>query len=1201
MPTRQTLRDYLVSIGSAATSISMPIDRGSDGVVGEGDDLGTEPNTERDLVNFGTGESLLGDYVSFVTQDNDYQIAPGAHEAVSTRRGAALATAETQGALNVFANSGIRDNALALDRSNSGQFDASGYPLNTIVDKTGGNDSVESENILLNSAVGASGNSDDAPNQSQAVVASFAMFKKYNRFSPTSDPAGFAIDESGYTITTDVYEADRPMRVQVGDGKYETESAEVSADISQETLSKVARSMILKAAGWDTSIFPNQATDPDKAFDDVGAGSLGKFPNIRDRNISTVDAFRAQDSYGMPVASNGEDSILSGRGDAVQKSIGEAVYTKTRGSSYTADQKFTDNPSNVTIQALQAGIAIVGLAALIDGSIAGNLNYIKELRVDHDSVLRGPYYLGSSQRSDLGAKTRALIKSFMFQTGIYSYSACVAEGLYSCFGFSSLNAGAIPVRFDTPDLARRYAREIENIANNASGPSFYTSGLGLSLGFWRAVSESAVRTISMLRDSAGSLNAADYVACLLGMPDSISVKVLNVFASIGYQRLIIQSISTREAKEEGGQVQNPYDMDAYPNAPGTRQMKSRDGELLSNASLAWRNSALPSMFILPIESMAATFDLDYMFDPDKGANPIKGMLGSTLYDKTYVKAVRNSNTIPPTVAKIVEDRLGAEYVPFYFRDLRTNEIVAFHAFLETLTDGYTAAFNGTKGFGRADPVQNYSSTDRTIGFSFWIVSTSKEDFDEMWFKINKLTTLVYPQYTRGRPVTGAKEALKPINLEQTITLEQPFSQLAGGTPVVRIRIGDLIKTNYTRSNFAKLFGVGNDTFGAKAAPGAIPSPDSFTSNYASISDAASATDVRLVPFLLAAASPMELISLIPQTSGLDQVGSEIAAEAAAYFMKNGFVNPILGALRDQFLRNEGGTLGLSNSIQDPTLSFIFSSNVLLKARSTPYIAKKDGRVANLRLRRPILVKVKEIVQENEQNRTGSAYRVEVTDSTVGEFETSEIVVSAADLYVDSGQILDVTSVTGAALLLGQLLGGGSSGIAGAAAGLVSSAISAGLQGADLGPVDIPLADFIGSAGRTFTSPYNNPITRAFEDKMGEGLAGVVKNLSFTWMDTGAWEMDWNSRAPTACKVNITFAPIHDIAPGLDSNGFNRAPIYNVGQIMHDSFGSPRADGGNASRYFYKKGGAIAENASNPEKTTAKIQGSIGNSFRIVGS
>ena len=38
------------------------------------------------------------------------------------------------------------------------------------------------------------------------------------------------------------------------------------------------------------------------------------------------------------------------------------------------------------------------------------------------------------------------------------------------------------------------------------------------------------------------------------------------------------------------------------------------------------------------------------------------------------------------------------------------------------------------------------------------------------------------------------------------------------------------------------------------------------------------------------------------------------------------------------------------------------------------------------------------------------------------------------------------------------------------------------------------------------------------------------------------------RAPKIVKVSINFAPIHDIAPGLDAGGFNRAPLYPVGPM-----------------------------------------------------
>jgi len=181
-------------------------------------------------------------------------------------------------------------------------------------------------------------------------------------------------------------------------------------------------------------------------------------------------------------------------------------------------------------------------------------------------------------------------------------------------------------------------------------------------------------------------------------------------------------------------------------------------------------------------------------------------------------------------------------------------------------------------------------------------------------------------------------------------------------------------------------------------------------------------------------------------------------------------------------------------------------------------------------------------------------------------------------------MVDIGCLRGILLSVGLITG---------ASGVIVNSISTGLNTAVSNntsfhaPIDTPLADLFGSLGRTFTSPYNNPITRAFEDRMGEGLAGVIKNMSFTWMES-PWEVDWNSRAPTACKITIGFNPIHDISPGLDSNGFNRAPIYNVGQIMNDTFGQPRPDGGAASRYFFKKTGATAENARSPDEYNLKV-------------
>jgi hypothetical protein len=72
--------------------------------------------------------------------------------------------------------------------------------------------------------------------------------------------------------------------------------------------------------------------------------------------------------------------------------------------------------------------------------------------------------------------------------------------------------------------------------------------------------------------------------------------------------------------------------------------------------------------------------------------------------------------------------------------------------------------------------------------------------------------------------------------------------------------------------------------------------------------------------------------------------------------------------------------------------------------------------------------------------------------------------------------------------------------------------------------------------------------------MGLGLAAVITQLQFTWLDDktqwGAGDDGPGNRAPRACRVQMSLEPIHDIPPGLDADGFNRAPIYPVGRLVN---------------------------------------------------
>jgi hypothetical protein len=76
---------------------------------------------------------------------------------------------------------------------------------------------------------------------------------------------------------------------------------------------------------------------------------------------------------------------------------------------------------------------------------------------------------------------------------------------------------------------------------------------------------------------------------------------------------------------------------------------------------------------------------------------------------------------------------------------------------------------------------------------------------------------------------------------------------------------------------------------------------------------------------------------------------------------------------------------------------------------------------------------------------------------------------------------------------------------------------------------------------------DNPFFKSFDSTMGEGLAGVINSLGVGYkLNEAMWEMDPGMRAPQMLEISIGFTPIHDIPPGLDSDGMNRAPIYKVG-------------------------------------------------------
>ena len=147
----------------------------------------------------------------------------------------------------------------------------------------------------------------------------------------------------------------------------------------------------------------------------------------------------------------------------------------------------------------------------------------------------------------------------------------------------------------------------------------------------------------------------------------------------------------------------------------------------------------------------------------------------------------------------IENDLDAEYMPFYFHDLRTHEIISLPAFITQFDESFNVTYNSNIGYGRQDPVRIYDNTERSMSFGFKLVAFNKEDFDEMWFMVNKLVAMCYPQYSKGRERQFSEN-------ETEYKFTQPFSQVPAASPMIRLRLGDVLKSNYSLSSAKKLFG-----------------------------------------------------------------------------------------------------------------------------------------------------------------------------------------------------------------------------------------------------------------------------------------------------------------------------------------------------------------------------------------------------------
>ena len=85
---------------------------------------------------------------------------------------------------------------------------------------------------------------------------------------------------------------------------------------------------------------------------------------------------------------------------------------------------------------------------------------------------------------------------------------------------------------------------------------------------------------------------------------------------------------------------------------------------------------------------------------------------------------------------------------FYVRikDLRDNKFIYFRGFVTGMTENVSPSWNPTNYIGRSEPVYSYDKADRDISFNLRVYPNNIEQFNAMYIKMDRLTSLAYPDY-----------------------------------------------------------------------------------------------------------------------------------------------------------------------------------------------------------------------------------------------------------------------------------------------------------------------------------------------------------------------------------------------------------------------------------------------------------------------
>ncbi len=491
--------------------------------------------------------------------------------------------------------------------------------------------------------------------------------------------------------------------------------------------------------------------------------------------------------------------------------------------------------------------------------------------------------------------------------------------------------------------------------------------------------------------------------------------------------------------------------------------------------------------------------------------------------------------------KKLEKIIDSDYMPFSIQDLRTNELFKFHAFLNSYSDTFSPGWDDMPiGFGRMDPIKIYKGTSRNISVDFWLISMSNEDFDYMWWMINRLIALVYPQWSAARPANIENQLKAGLFNKKSkkyngLSFGQPFTQIPVGSPVIRLRLGDLFTSNYSKKDLARIFGLNFKNNPEQTFKVNLQEFKNICNQFNQINDEAFGNSkMELLGYqyfpkeFLNNASNFDLFGLFsPYQEDFEKFenNSRIDFECTSsgsidnYKLKTAISQKISG--KAEFYHNRGDKVDLDD-INNPKVNGNDKNDEL----AFPNLAIKPS------FKKLIFYPVS-IKKDKEFQCLMLLYEL-----------TFPVDVSTPNSTLKQSQLNDAIGKLGE-IIQNYLL----------KRDVTQSNLNVKAFMSSHGQYEVDSEGSLSSSVQEGTQELiNNPVVKAYESTLGEGLAGTIQTFNISYENEIPWEIEKGSRAPIAVKISLGMSVIHDILPGLDDKGMMRAPTYRVGNINRGFFG-----------------------------------------------